>query len=297
MLKLKYIGWIFFLTFVLNGQERFTFYFDQDDDVPHEVSIQAFENWYNEQQTTFIIEKLQAFCDSTNTTQYNLDLAKRRNQNILNYLKENGLAFASNFSMEAIGEHFNSDIDLSKNRKVEIIFKTKEISPHETIEIQKKKVAINHPFLKKAQIETFKSEKQPFIPKPMNLNEFYQQLENSKQGDTIKIFDIHFYIDTPLIILKSEPYLDRIVAFMEQNKEVHIKIEGHMCCNIGGDVRLSDSRAKTIYRYLIKKGIARNRMTYEGKGVSRPLYPIPEKNSEEELKNRRVEIVVTKKNP
>jgi len=297
MLKSKYIGWIFFFTFVLNGQERFTFYFDQDVDFPLEVSVHQFENWFKQQNSVLLVEKLQAFCDSTHTTHYNIDLAKRRNQNILNYFKENGHEFAAHFSMEAIGEHFESDEDLSKNRKVEVFFKTIEISQQPKITEQKKEVASNNPFLKKAQKETSDQKNPPYHHQPMDLNEFYDQLENAKEGDTIKIFDIHFYIDTPQIILKSEPYLDRIVAFMEQNKEVHIKIEGHMCCNIGGDVKLSDNRAKTIYRYLTKKGISRSRMTYEGKGVSRPLFTIPEKNSEEELKNRRVEIVVTKKNP
>ena len=49
---------------------------------------------------------------------------------------------------------------------------------------------------------------------------------------------------------------------------------------------------KSVYDFLISKGISKNRMTYIGLGVTSPLYSIPEKNVMEENANRRVEIKI-----
>jgi outer membrane protein OmpA-like peptidoglycan-associated protein len=55
---------------------------------------------------------------------------------------------------------------------------------------------------------------------------------------------------------------------------------------------LSEGRAKAICDYLIKQGIAKIRLSYEGRGDSQPL----EKNDSEAHKglNRRVELVLSK---
>jgi outer membrane protein OmpA-like peptidoglycan-associated protein len=58
--------------------------------------------------------------------------------------------------------------------------------------------------------------------------------------------------------------------------------------------KLSTNRAKRVYDYLLKKGINKNRMTYQGYGGTKPLVRF-EKDSEDANKNRRVEIKVIKK--
>ena len=52
--------------------------------------------------------------------------------------------------------------------------------------------------------------------------------------------------------------------------------------------QLSELRAKAICDYLIKKGIAEDRLTYEGKGNSQPL----ESNKKASSTDRRVELVL-----
>jgi hypothetical protein len=51
-------------------------------------------------------------------------------------------------------------------------------------------------------------------------------------------------------------------------------------------------RRKAIYNYLIGQKINRKRLSYKGFGTSKPLHPIPEKSSQEEEENRRVEILI-----
>ena len=52
------------------------------------------------------------------------------------------------------------------------------------------------------------------------------------------------------------------------------------------NLRLSEQRARSVYDYLKGKGIAADRLEYEGKGSSEPLDP----NNREV--NRRTEIIV-----
>jgi outer membrane protein OmpA-like peptidoglycan-associated protein len=57
---------------------------------------------------------------------------------------------------------------------------------------------------------------------------------------------------------------------------------------------LSYQRAKAISNFLRANGIENSRVTFQGFGVTKPIYPIPEKNEEERAANRRVEIQILK---
>ena len=67
----------------------------------------------------------------------------------------------------------------------------------------------------------------------------------------------------------------------------------HICCQTKVDVGdVSTARAKAIYNYLLRNKIDRNRMSYKGFGVSKPIHKIPERNEIEANENRRVEILI-----
>ena len=61
------------------------------------------------------------------------------------------------------------------------------------------------------------------------------------------------------------------------------------------DTKLSYRRALKIFNYLKDNGIQLRRLAYKGFGSNQPVYPIPEKNEEEKIANRRVEIEIVKK--
>jgi len=79
---------------------------------------------------------------------------------------------------------------------------------------------------------------------------------------------------------------------MKSNKNLVIEIHGHICCASADYADLSTARAYRVYEYLITNGIQSERISYQGFGVSQPLYAIPEKTSEEEIANRRVEVKI-----
>ena len=89
--------------------------------------------------------------------------------------------------------------------------------------------------------------------------------------------------------------LDQLIDFLNENQNISIQVQGHTD-NIGNDannLKLSENRARSVYNYLIEKGIPEKRLSYKGFGKS---MPVAGNDSEEgRAKNRRTVFVITKK--
>ncbi len=57
---------------------------------------------------------------------------------------------------------------------------------------------------------------------------------------------------------------------------------------------LSESRAKSAYQYLLKKGIPATQLTYKGFGESELLEKCEKCSAEQDQRNRRVEFKIVK---
>lgn len=82
---------------------------------------------------------------------------------------------------------------------------------------------------------------------------------------------------------ESAEFLDKIIAYLKTNKSVKIKMIGHNDAS-EKEERLDGKRLAAVYKYLLSKGIAKERIEREMKGDSTPA----DKN--DPLKNMRVEI-------
>ena len=114
-------------------------------------------------------------------------------------------------------------------------------------------------------------------------------------GTTVRLNNIFFDFNKATLKEESFPELDRIVGFLKDNQSIEIQVSGHTD-NVGSDdynLKLSDDRSKSVYDYLISKGIEAARLKFKGYGETKPVAT----NDTEEGKalNRRVEFVVLKK--
>ena len=93
----------------------------------------------------------------------------------------------------------------------------------------------------------------------------------------------------------SYPTLDKMINFMNVNKEVRIEIGGHT--DNTGDVAINDSlsqaRATSCFDYLVKKGIAADRLKAVGYGSKKPI--VSNNTAANRAKNRRVEFNAIRK--
>ncbi|MFY9739914.1 MAG: OmpA family protein [Candidatus Cybelea sp.] len=108
----------------------------------------------------------------------------------------------------------------------------------------------------------------------------------------IRIYGIHFDVDSAVIQARSEPVIAQIAQIMRENPSWRFQIEGHTDSDGGAayNLALSQRRAQAVVDDLVKRyGIARSRMLAKGYGLTKPIAS----NSTEEGKalNRRVELV------
>jgi outer membrane protein OmpA-like peptidoglycan-associated protein len=236
------------------SQKQFEVFFDFNKDFPNQSSILSINEWMASHKN-IEITKLLGYCDSIDTKNYNKKLAERRIESVRNLLEKSGLKFNKNLEKIAFGKDFKQSKIQAENRKVTIFYNEQQIKPIES--------------------------------------ELTKQIRNSKVGETIKLPNIYFFNNSDQIVAKSQPTLFDLLTAMEENPELKIEIQGHICCQLVSDINdVSTARAKTIYSYLIRNKIDSKRMTFKGYGTSRPIHKIPEKNETEADENRRVEILI-----
>ncbi|TNE47664.1 MAG: OmpA family protein [Deltaproteobacteria bacterium] len=109
----------------------------------------------------------------------------------------------------------------------------------------------------------------------------------------IKILQkIRFRTGSARILRRSYDILNQVVSVMKSREKMEIVVEGHTD-NVGKkryNLRLSQRRANSVMQYLVKQGIAKERLKAKGFGMSQPLVPnITRRNR---AKNRRVQFRV-----
>ncbi len=112
-----------------------------------------------------------------------------------------------------------------------------------------------------------------------------------------KLFTLdNVYFDTGKATLKSESYpeLNELFEYLSLKKTTIVEISGHTD-DVGSDsdnLDLSQRRAETVRNYLIKKGIAADRIQARGYGETQPV--AENTTAEGKAKNRRTEVRLIK---
>ncbi|MDB5007274.1 MAG: flagellar motor protein MotD [Mucilaginibacter sp.] len=149
-------------------------------------------------------------------------------------------------------------------------------------------------------------EKQDAELPPEDIKQFTNKLNSLTiipAGKSISLDELDFQSGRHFLNPESVYYMKTLAAYLKSNDKLVFEIRGHICCDYNNpdgydiDTReygLSVTRAKFIYDYLFKNGIAKKRMRYTGVGSSQPkIYP--EVTDRDRSLNRRVEIVIVSK--
>lgn len=109
----------------------------------------------------------------------------------------------------------------------------------------------------------------------------------------VKLENVFYATASFELDIRSNSELNKVADFLNDNPTVTISIEGHTD-NIGSksaNISLSKNRAKSVYQYLVERGIDKSRLSSKGFGSSEP---VADNESEEgRRKNRRTEIRIT----
>lgn len=122
-----------------------------------------------------------------------------------------------------------------------------------------------------------------------------------KEGKKVSFSNILFVGGSDQFLRESYPVMEDIIQTLKDQPGIEIEIIGHVnepYNNRSGksaaeNQTLSEKRAFAVYQYLIRKGIASSRLSWQGKGSSEMIYPYA--STEEQMQaNRRVELYIKK---
>ena len=226
-----------------------------------------------------LLLQIKGYTDFVGDSEYNKDLSERRCAHVLELMQSNTAIHFDSISVMGMGELDSTisgdlSIGVSEHRMVEIVI----------IQSQKEDVVVQVAEDRLRGLGNLKR-------------------DSLKIGQHIILEDLNFHPGRHILLPEAIPKLKELLQTLMDIPNLHVQIQGHICCGVEGEPdaydldtgeqRLSVNRAKNIYEYLVRKGISRDRLSYRGYGYRRPLY-YPEKNAEQEKKNRRVEILITK---
>ena len=106
---------------------------------------------------------------------------------------------------------------------------------------------------------------------------------------------IFFDFNKARIKKKSYALLNEVANVLKDRPKMRVRIEGHTDSRGSRryNRRLSRRRARSVRRYLKKRGISGDRMVAKGYGEGKPI--APNRTSEGREKNRRVEFHIIKR--
>lgn len=119
-------------------------------------------------------------------------------------------------------------------------------------------------------------------------------VERTERGYKIRINAIEFSYNQSDLLPAAYPILDRVLQILSRYKDYRVEIQGHTD-NVGDreyNLGLSLARSRSVYDYLVLKGIDPARLKTSGYGFD---YPVADNLTEEgRRKNRRVEFLLIK---
>jgi len=200
----------------------------------------------------------------------------------------------------------NSTVILYNEDGVEIARQTVGEDAYFKFEVDPKKE-----YLIRVEKEKYTSDEKRFITPNKNqelkmellIEKDEQQIEPC--DDLAKVLDIpiiYFDFDKSNIRYDAEIEIQKVLAVLTKYPTMHIDIRSHTDCRgpAAYNEKLSDRRAQSTRQYLIKKGIAAERLTAKGYGEARLVNDCgcePSNNShcseEEHQLNRRSEFIIT----
>jgi outer membrane protein OmpA-like peptidoglycan-associated protein len=269
---------IFFLVFSLSSlmaqsNEKHVVYFETDE-------YKVLETEKN--RLLFFIQSLQlekikrisiyGFCDDRGSDQYNLNLSQNRAD-----------AIKQIFSSTGVKEDLISNVD-GKGEILLKIIATEDLNVIRGLN-RKVEIEVEYNIPKKEKSKNVEDDRK----KPITLD------SELRVGDKIVLDKILFRTGYSYVLEESIPILEKTARTLRDKNNIYFTIKGHVCCTAygrdavdrgTGKRNLSFARARHIYEYLIKNGVAKKRMKYVGLKHKYPLGGDPKFD-------RRVEIEIT----
>lgn len=285
-----------FFSITAKAQEQFSLYFDTNKYELKKGEDKRLNDWLAANKTSKILA-INGYTDEDGSIGMNDTLAQRRVSQVFGLI-QGKVKIREDFKTRSFGKLHKMSAVKAENRKVTIYY------------LLEKDLARENEILGITEIKPKPVVKGPVVypstvmamgpgGKEVELKldvEFMKKLGEAKAGEKLRIDNLNFKENTFIVMDDSRPKLYELLETMKLNPGLKIKLEGHVCCMKADRQNLSTQRAKAVMQFLNLNGVEKSRLSFEGFGVSQPMYPIPEKTPEEREANRRVEVLIVENN-
>ena len=114
------------------SQNKQSFYFDFNESTFNSIQENDFQNWLKS-NSTISIKRIEGYCDSIGTNQYNKKLASKRINYVLERIRPQNASSKAVFFTKPYGEDFQQDSIQSLNRRVDVYYTQKDKTLDEII--------------------------------------------------------------------------------------------------------------------------------------------------------------------
>lgn len=283
---------LFLLPMLVQAQEEFSIYFDSNKFDLKKTENAKLDSWINSNKEVKIVA-INGYTDEDGTSGFNDTLAQKRVNQIFNLVK-NKVKIREDFKTRSFGERHKHSKVKAENRKVTIYFLLeKDLAREDEILGIKKEILV----LKPRELPKYPTAITVKNPNGTSSElkfdtAFMDKITVAKAGEKFKLENLNFQLNTFAIMPESRSKMYELLEIMKQNPQMKIEIQGHICCMQNDKQDLSTKRAKAIAKFLEFNGIADERVTFKGFGVTQPMFKIPETSEVERAGNRRVEIEI-----
>ena len=282
---------LFSITSVI-AQEQFSIYFESNKYEFTPSESQRINQWMSNNPLIKVLG-IHGFCDEDGSFGFNDTLAKKRINFVYNVIKDK-VKIREDFKTRSFGElHFLSKIK-SENRKVTLFYiESKDFNrENEIIGIKEETVVLPKEPIQYPEKLVFDNPDGSQSEYKLDID-FMQKMSEASLGQKLKLENLNFQINTFIVVPNSKGKMYELLVVMQNNPNLKIEIQGHLCCMPIDRLDLSTQRAKAINNFLVANGINEKRLTFKGFGSSHPIYALPEKDETQRAANRRVEIMIT----
>jgi outer membrane protein OmpA-like peptidoglycan-associated protein len=286
-----------FISITAKAQEQFSLYFDTNKYELKQGEDKRLETWLAANKTSKILA-INGYTDEDGTIGMNDTLAQRRVSHIFALIKDK-VKIREDFKTRSFGKLHKQSPVKAENRKVTIYFlQEKDLARENEIlgitETTPKTIVKKGPVVYPSTVRVMNPGGKE---EDLKLDvEFMKKLGEAKAGEKLRIDNLNFQENTFAVMPDSRPKLYELLETMKLHPGLKIKLQGHVCCMKADRQDLSTKRAKAVMQFLNLNSIEKSRLSFEGFGVSQPMYTIPEKTPEEREANRRVEVLIVENN-
>lgn len=283
---------LFLLSFpAMRAQEQFSVFFESNkyELTPEQSTL--FDNWIKANPEIKIVG-IHGFTDEDGTVGFNDTLANNRVDFVHNIIKGK-LRIRGDFKKRSFGEKHQLSKSKAENRKVTLFYLEQKDIIRENEILGTKPQIVQKPAPKKEYPEKLSIQNPDGSKSEFKLDtNFMKQVEQAKAGEKLRLENLNFHVNTFAVVPESRGKMYELLLVMQNNPNLKIDIQGHLCCMPNDRLDLSTQRAKAIYNFLMGNEIDKNRLSYKGFGSTQPIHPLPEKDEAQRAANRRVEIMI-----